>query len=312
MIPLLVIAGPTASGKSRLAVDLCLRYGGEVVSADSMQVYRMMDIGTAKTAPEEMKGVPHHMMSIVDPRENFSVANYVARASRIIREINARGRLPVLAGGTGLYISSLVDNVIFTQTKSDPALRRSLKALAAQEGGTSLLDMLAKFDPESAARLHPNDLARIIRAIEIYKTTGVTMSELLRLSKAVPPDYRLCMVGLYFSDRAALYARINARVDGMFAMGLEEEARKLYSYCGPGATAAQAIGYKELFEYFEGRSTFNEAAERIKKETRRYAKRQMTWFGRDSRINWLDCTALGDYENILAAASEVIDNSGLV
>lgn len=310
-IPLVAVVGPTASGKTRLAIDICLKYGGEVVSADSMQVYTGMDIGTAKPGTGEMKGVAHHMLDIADPREPFSVADYVKMARNCIGDVFSRTKLPVLAGGTGLYINSVVDNINYTETKSDFALRERLSDLAQKKGGEALLEILREFDPEAAGQLHPNNTGRIIRAIEVYKLSGITMSEARRRSRLVPSPYRLCMIGLHFSDRELLYGRINERVDAMLSAGLADEVKRLLDSGVPeNSTAMQAIGYKELSECLRGESSIGETAEAVKQATRHYAKRQMTWFRRDTRINWLD--AGKNYENMCRAAFDIIDNSGIL
>ena len=286
-IPLLCVVGPTASGKTALAVALAEALGGEVISADSMQIYETMQIGTARPTPEEMRGVPHHLCGFLPLSQPYSVARFVEDAAACAREIAGRGRLPVVAGGTGLYVSSLINGIVFQEEEPDPALRESLQRRGEQEGGEALLRELAEFDPESAARLHPNNLGRIIRAIEIYRRTGCTMTEQLRRSREQGSPYRLCMLGLTFADRAQLYRRIDLRVDGMLAAGLEEEARRVLAM-SHGATALQAIGYKELAPYLRGERSREEAIELLKRETRRYAKRQLTWFRRDERIHWLE------------------------
>jgi tRNA dimethylallyltransferase len=284
-IPLLVVCGPTASGKTALAVELAMRRGGEVVSGDSMQIYRELAIGTALPTEEEKRGVPHHLFSFVDPAERFSVADYTALAGETIAAIHSRGRLPIVAGGTGLYISSLVDNLTFTPMESDPALREELAAYAEKNGNHALWERLYAVDPALAATLHPNNRGRVIRALEVYRLTGIPMSEQQRRAREQPSPYAPHMLGLTFRDRERLYARIDARVDKMLASGLVKEAQTLMNKAT--ATAAQAIGYKELFPYLRGEISLDEAAEAIKRETRRYAKRQMTWFRRDARIRWL-------------------------
>ena len=292
-IPLAVVAGPTASGKTGLAVELALRLNGEVVSADSMQIYRRMAIATAKPTLQEMKGVPHHLIDFLEPGESFSVAQYVQRARQVIGEIHSRGKLPIVAGGTGLYIQSLVDNVSFSPQPEDPELRERLRQKAEREGAQALLEELREFDPQSAARLHPNNLGRVIRAIEVYRLTGRTMTQQLEDSRREPSPYRLCMLGLTYSRRELLYDRINRRVDVMMEEGLLEEARQMRRE-KLSSTAAQAIGYKELEGYFAGQEPLEEALERMKRETRRYAKRQLTWFRRDSRFHWLEMDKLGE------------------
>lgn len=293
-IPLAVVLGPTASGKTALAVDLALRFGGEIVSADSMQIYKGMNIATAKPTPAEMRGVPHHLMDFLDPSEGFSVADYAALAHQTIREIRSRQRLPILAGGTGLYIDAVVNNISFAEIKTDPRLREELMRLAHQKGAAYLLDELKDFDPDTAAKLHPNNLPRIIRAIEVYRLTGVTMAEHQRRSKMNPTPYRSVLIGLGFRDRQKLYERIDARVDRMLENGLLEEARTVLQKKGL-KTAAQAIGYKELKRYFDGEESLAEAAEKIRQESRRYAKRQLTWFRKNTSVSWL---YVDDYQNM--------------
>lgn len=304
-IPLLVIGGPTASGKTRLAAELALRHSGEVVSADSMQIYRGMEIGTAKPTPEETLGVPHYLMGFVEPGQSFSVADYVALAKETIVDIHSRGHLPVLAGGTGLYIRSLITNTAFTEADNDPALRAELTQRAAQEGTEGLMQELRSFDPESADRIEPRNLPRLIRAIELYRVTGVTMTEHLRRSRLVPSPYRVCFLCLGFRDRERLYERINQRVDEMFRRGLVEEAKELLEMPS-GATAMQAIGYKELLPYFRGEVSLPETQDTIKRETRRYAKRQLTWFRREEQARWLFVDDYAQWDALRDAAEEII------
>ncbi len=313
-IPLLAVVGPTASGKTKLAVELALRTGGEVVSADSMQIYKGMAIGTARPTPEEMRGVPHHMIGVADPRVHCSVAQYAQAARACIAQIHARGRLPVLAGGTGLYVQAVVDNISFSPTQRDDALRRELERTARERGGEALLETLRAFDPETAGALHPNNVGRIIRAIEVYKTTGVTMAEQNRRSRLTPPPYRTLMLGLCFADRAELYRRIDRRVDAMLDAGLVNEVRRLL---GAGVTRAdtslQAIGYKEIAAVLCGQTppaqaALAQAVEDVKRESRRYAKRQLTWFRRDARIHWIEAgEAGGGAENICRQAFALVD-----
>ena len=285
-IPLIAVAGPTASGKTSLAVELCIRLGGEVVSADSMQLYRGMDIATAKPTPEEMRGVPHHLVDFLDIGSEFSVADYVAAAHEAIGDISNRGKLPVVCGGTGLYIDSLIENIRFEKTVSSTPLRAELKKLAEEKGGGYLLEMLRNIDPETASRLHENNLNRIIRALEVYKTTGETMSEQIKNSRSEESPYNACVLGLDYKDRQVLYERIGRRVDMMLEAGLLEEAERVVS--DPRLkTARQAIGYKELAPYFEGTAPLEECIENLKQATRRYAKRQLTWFRRNKSIHWL-------------------------
>lgn len=289
--PLLVICGPTASGKTGLAVAVAKRLNGEVVSADSMQLYRRMDIGTAKPTDEEMVGVPHHLIDLLDPGERFSVAQYVERAKAVIAEVDRRGRLPIVCGGTGLYVDSLTRNIRFVEMDENPALRKELAALAEAQGNQSVWEMLYRCDPQLAKRLHPNNLGRVIRGIEVYRASGVPLSEWQRRSREDAPAYRLCMVGLHW-PRERLYERIGRRVDAMMEQGLMDEARALWE-TGLSSTAMQAIGYKELFAYFSGEISLETAVEEIKRESRRYAKRQMTWLRRDERVHWIAAEEYG-------------------
>jgi len=286
-LPLLVVAGPTASGKTSLGVELAKRYNGEVISADSMQIYKGMDVGTAKATPEEMQGIPHHLLNFLDPTEQFSVADYVEKASALIKEIFSHGKLPIVVGGTGLYISSLVDNLTFSPMPQSPQLRDELKQKAAREGNEAVWKELRSIDPEAAEKLHANNLGRVIRAIEVYRLSGVTMTETVKNSRNEPSPYRLCMLALSAEDRQFLYDRIDLRVDIMMQQGILEEAKKLYEM-PLSSTARQAIGYKEFDGYFQGWATLEECVEKLKMETRRYAKRQLTWFRRDERYHWLE------------------------
>lgn len=308
-IPLLAVVGPTASGKTKLAVELALRTGGEVVSADSMQVYRGMEIGTARPTPGEMRGVPHHMLGVADPHGRYSVAQYAQAARECIAQIRARGRVPILAGGTGLYVQAVADNISFSPTRKDDALRRELARTARERGGEALLETLRAFDPETAGTLHPNNVGRIIRAIEVYRTTGVTMAEQNRRSRLTPPPYRALMLGLCFADRAELYRRIELRVDAMLEAGLIAEVQRLLDAgVTREDTALQAIGYKEIAAALCGRTTFAQAAEDVKRASRRYAKRQLTWFRRDARIHWIEAgEAGGGIENICRQAFALVD-----
>lgn len=285
-IPLPVIAGPTASGKTGLAIDLAKRCHGEVVSADSMQIYRDVSIGTARPSIEEMEGIPHHLMGFCPLDEKYSVARYVEDASVVIRDIAARGKQPILCGGTGLYIQSLVENLQFMPEDADPQLRERLLKRGREEGGEVLLAELAVIDPETASRLHPHDMGRIVRALEIYETTGVTMSEQLRRSRLKPSPYDYCLLVLDAHDRSFLYDRINRRTDIMLQQGLLDEAERVLCL-SPDATAVQAIGYKELIPYFTHELSLEEAAENLKRQTRRYAKRQLSWFRRMRDVHFL-------------------------
>ncbi len=299
-----VVAGPTASGKTSLAVKLAKKFDGEVVSADSMQVYKNMDIATAKPSKEEMEGVPHHLIGVIDEGSDFSVALYKEMALSAISDIISRGKLPIVAGGTGLYIDTLVNNTEFLDfEKSD--IRETLEERAKNEGIEKLYDELLEVDEEAAKKLHINDEKRIIRALEVYLSTGKTISQQCELSHLKGSDYRFCLIALGAENRDYLYERINRRVDVMLDMGLIEEAKKFF--CSDiSKTAKQAIGYKELKPYLDGYCTLEQAVENLKMQTRRYAKRQLTWFRRNEAISWLYIDTLTGDE-LLEKASDIID-----
>ncbi len=281
MIRAIALCGPTASGKTALSVRVAKRLGCEIISCDSMQLYRGMDIGTAKVKAEETLGVPHHMIDILDPREDFSVSDYREAALRVAEEITARGKLPFFVGGTGLYIDSLTRAPLSRVPESDPVLLEEYRRIAESEGGREALHArLGAVDPESAAAIHPNNVRRVIRALILYDMTGETKSELDRKSRCAPPDISVGMATLLFHRRETLYERVDRRVDEMLAAGLEDEVRALLSSGAltEGSTAAQAIGYKELLSYLHGSCTREEAADAVRLATRRYAKRQLTWF----------------------------------
>ena len=281
-----VITGPTATGKSVLGALVAKSRNGEVVSADSMQIYKHMDIGTAKPTEEERLGLPHHMIDIVPPWEDYSVARYVTEAAQCIAGILSRGKLPIIVGGTGLYIDSLISGRAFS-ARGGGDLRRELEADYDTLGGEAMLLKLRKFDPESAARLHPNDKKRVVRAFEVFRATSVPISQHDIESKAIPPRYDAIKIALTFSDREELYARINRRIDTMLEKGLQDEVSRLLDMgVPPGCTAMQAIGYKEMVDVVLGNCSLDAASDRIKMETRRYAKRQLTWLRRDAGIRW--------------------------
>ena len=308
----LTIVGPTASGKTRMAVELAKAHNGEVVSADSMQIYRRMDIGTAKPTAEEMDGIPHHMIDVADPEEDFSVARYVEMASACVDDILARGKLPIVAGGTGLYVDSLLSGRTFAAFSPESALRKELEAELAERGGEAMLEELSRVDPEAAARLHPNDHKRIVRALEVYRSTGKTISEHNRETRALPPRYEALTIGLNFQDRADLWARIDARVDQMAADGLEREVRELLSSgLSPRCTAMQAIGYKEFVAAVEGDMTWREAEELVKLRSRQYAKRQLTWFRRSRDTHWLLWEKNPNFGNARQRSTELLEEFGL-
>lgn len=283
---LIVVAGPTASGKTACAVELCRLIDGEVVSADSMQIYRGMDVLSAMPTAEEMKGVPHHMLGIADPSEKYSAAMYRERANEIIADIHARGKRAVVCGGTGLYINALTRPLSFSE-RSDEKLHDELMAMADEPGGRRKLhDMLAEVDPESAARLHENDVRRVVRAIEIYRLTGITQTQQAKLDAQREGDYNETIFALDW-PRDVLYSRIDRRVDMMLEAGLVDEVRRLMADSERYPTAAQAIGYKEIAAALMGRMTMAEAVIYVKQATRNFAKRQMTWFRRDDRTVWI-------------------------
>ncbi len=309
---ILVICGPTASGKTDLAAELALRLGGEVVSADSMQVYRRMDIGTAKPTEEEKRGVPHHMIDVADPGENYSVARYVQQAVPIVDGILARGKLPVVAGGTGLYIDHLVAGRQFAPFTPDSGLRSELQAQAKAEGLPALRAQLERVDPEAAARIHPNDEKRTIRALEVFLSTGKPLSRHDADSRALPPRYTPLTIALNFAQRPDLWARIDRRVDEMMARGLEGEVRALLAEgVPPDCTAMQAIGYKELAAAILGGRPAAEGAQEVKLRSRQYAKRQLTWFRRNREAHWFEWEKIPDFSAALSFSTELIRDVGL-
>ncbi|MCQ2476795.1 MAG: tRNA (adenosine(37)-N6)-dimethylallyltransferase MiaA [Clostridia bacterium] len=304
-IPLIAVVGPTASGKTSLGVNICKRIGGQVVSCDSMQIYKGMDIATAKPTADEMQGVPHHLIDFASPAELFSVAAYCEKAKKCIDEIRLAGDIPVLVGGTGLYYSSLVDNIGFIEQETDYEYRQYLRDRAEKEGAAVLLAQLKEIDPEAASKLHENNLGRVIRALEIYHSTGKTKSEQNELSRSVPSPYKLTAICLDARDRQVLYDRINMRVDIMLENGLLEEAKRFFE-SDPSGTAVQAIGYKELKPYLDGEKSLDECVENLKMQTRRYAKRQLTWFRRDERMHFLYIDDYSSAEELTDAAMEII------
>jgi len=286
--PIVVITGPTATGKTELGIALALEAGGEVVSADSMQLYRGMDIGTAKPSPAERRGIPHHMFDVASPEESWSAARYVEAASACVDDILARGKLPIVVGGTGIYIGSLLAGRDFAPAPSDPALRARLGEEYDQSGGESFRTRLAALDPERAGKLSPNDRRRLVRAMEVCLLTGHSMTEHDRLSRLQPPRYASLRFALSFENREILYARIDARVGLMEEAGLFDEVQALLNAgLSPGCTAMQAIGYKEAAAALRGECSREEALDAIRLASRRYAKRQLTWLRRDGQLRWL-------------------------
>lgn len=309
---ILVISGPTASGKTRLAAELAKRHNGEVVSADSMQIYRRMDIGTAKPTPEEMQGVPHHMIDVADPEEDFSAARYVDMASRCADDVLSRGKLPILAGGTGLYIDSLLSGRTFAAFDGASPLRSELEARYAQEGGEALLRELARADPAAAARLHPNDAKRIVRALEVWLSTGRTITQHNEETRAVPPRYDALTLTLDFERREDMWARIDRRVDKMMQAGLVEEVRALLDSGVPErCTAMQAIGYKEIIPVVLGDAAAADAAAQVKLRSRQYAKRQRTWFRRNQEAKRLLWGPVPNFADVLQRSTAYLEEFGI-
>lgn len=304
---ILVIAGPTASGKTKLSVELAKRYNGEIISADSMQIYRYMNIGTAKVTPEEMEGIPHYLIDILEPSESFSVAEFCRRTRELIDDITSRGKLPIIAGGTGLYITSLLDGVQFVDKTGDEVLRQELYEKAKEEGPNSVYAILQNLDPEGAKEIHPNNVIRVVRAIEMFHQTGRSKVENMAESKKAEMPYDALYLALGAHDRGFLYDRINRRVDIMMEQGLLEETKSLIEN-GFGQTSANAIGYKELVAYLEGRAELDWCISELKKGSRHYAKRQLTWFNRDTRARWLYIDGYDDYTQLIEEASHLVND----
>lgn len=303
----LAVAGPTASGKTSLGVALAKEYDGEVISADSMQIYKGMDIASAKPTEEEKEGIPHHLIDFLDRGVTFSAADYVKLAREKIDDVLSRGKLPIIVGGTGLYIDSLLNNVKFSEGGSDEAYRSELYEFAENNGNAALHARLAEIDPEAAASIHPNNLVRVTRALEVYHVTGRTFSELKAESRLEESPYNSLIIGLDYAERQHLYNRINLRVDEMVKNGLIEEARALWHESGM-KTAANAIGFKELIPYFENKMTLDECIDKIKQETRRYAKRQLTWFRKNERIQWIILGEIAKKTEISEKSKKYIEN----
>ncbi|MFD1884257.1 tRNA (adenosine(37)-N6)-dimethylallyltransferase MiaA [Paenibacillus wenxiniae] len=300
---LLVLIGPTAVGKTAISIEIAKRFGAEIISGDSMQVYRGMDIGTAKIKPEEMQGIPHHLIDIHDPSEPFSVAEFQQRCRELIPAISSRGKLPFIVGGTGLYVESVSYEFQFSESGADEEFRRQQMEYAEQHGAQALHDRLATIDPKTADRLHPNDQRRIIRALEVHHLTGVKLSDQLASQTRTSP-YELCIVGLTM-DREMLYKRIEARIDQMLDEGLLDEVQHLLNLgYTPGMVAMQGLGYKEIATYLTGGTSLKEAVVLLKRDTRRFAKRQLSWFRHMHDIHWVDVT---DVENKEGHIDKVYD-----
>ncbi len=306
---MIAIVGPTASGKTRLSVQLAEHLDAEIVSFDSMQVYRGMDIGTAKPTLEERRGIVHHMMDVAEPSEDYSVSRYVNQADAVVQEILARGKSVILVGGTGLYVDSLVagrEFAPFPQT----GLREELTKIAEEQGISVLVERLRAVDPEAAESIHPSNQKRVIRALEVYLETGKTITEHNRETQTRPPKYAPVWIGLDYVNRAALYARIDKRVEEMFAQGLLDEVRRLLDSGIPAsATAMQAIGYKEAVAHLRGEASAAEAVAAIQLATRHYAKRQRTWFRRNEKVHWLELEDSPDFDEVFSRTLPLLTDS---
>ncbi len=297
----MVLIGPTAVGKTKLSIELAKKLNGEIISGDSMQIYKGMDIGTAKITIEEMEGVRHHLIDIKEPNESYSVAEFQKDVRSLIHDITSRGKLPMIVGGTGLYIQSVLYDYHFTEHASDLIYRGKLEEVLDKQGITPLYNSLKEIDPESAERIHPNNTRRVIRALEIYHTTGKTMSEYLE-SQTSELLYNVAIVGLMM-DRDLLYERINQRVELMIEMGLLQEVSNLYHKGLRGCQSVQAIGYKEIYDYLDSKVSLEEAIEQLKQNSRRYAKRQLTWFRNKMDVKWFDVTNQPQIETL----EEILD-----
>lgn len=308
---LICICGPTASGKTALSVALAQQLHTEIISADSMQIYRGMDIGTAKPTEAERCGVPHHLLDICDPGEPFSVARYVELADAAAQDILRRGMIPVVAGGTGLYMDALIECSTFTGDETDLSIREKYQRMAAEQGNIAVHECLRRVDPEGAARLHPNNLKRVIRALEVYEQTGMTLDAFNRLHKRPAPKYQAIKIGVCPAERQLLYERIDKRVDQMLADGLLDETRRLLERGALAGTAAQAIGYKELLGFLQGEQPLEECVALLKQRSRNYAKRQLTWLKRDDNIHWIYYNRGEELPLVLQEATKYLQNHGV-
>ena len=308
---LICICGPTASGKTALSVALAKQLHTEIISADSMQIYRGMDIGTAKPTAEERQGVPHHLLDVCAPGEPFSVARYVELADAAAQDVLSRGMIPVVAGGTGLYMDALIECSTFSGDETDLSVREKYQRMAAERGNEAVHACLARVDPEGAERLHPNNLKRVIRALEVYEQTGMTIDAFNRLHKRPAPKYAALKIGVCPSERQTLYDRIDRRVDQMLADGLLEETKHLLDRGALTGTAAQAIGYKELLGYLQGEAPLEDCVALLKQRSRNYAKRQLTWLKRDDNIHWIYYNNGEELPAILQEATEYLQKHGV-
>ncbi|MBS4211747.1 tRNA (adenosine(37)-N6)-dimethylallyltransferase MiaA [Bacillus sp. FJAT-49825] len=302
---LLVIIGPTAVGKTKLSIEMAKCFNGEIISGDSMQIYRGMDIGTAKIRKDEMEGIPHHLIDIREPDENFSVAEFQTLVRAKIKEIAEKGKLPIIVGGTGLYVQSVIYDYQFSDVSGDDEFRTQLEERANREGNEALYKELIEVDPESAAEIHPNNLRRVIRALEIFHLTGKTRQEIQK-SQVLDLLYQTALVGLTM-DRDKLYERINSRVDLMMQEGLFEEVKGLYGQGLRDCQSIQAIGYKEIYDYLDGKISLEEAVENLKQNSRRYAKRQLTWFRNKMEVEWFDVTNVNSFAKKIMEISQYVE-----
>lgn len=309
-IPLVAVVGPTASGKTALAVELAKALDGEVLSFDSMQLYKGMDVATAKPTLEEMQGVPHHLIDCVDPVETYSVARFQEDAAGIIDDIVGRGKRCILVGGTGQYLDALIQNLQFLDTGDHKEVRARLRKELEEDGVDALYERLCDIDPEYAKGIHPNNTGRVLRALEVYELTGYTMSYQIARSRELPGRYDCCYIGLDARERDYLYRRIDKRVDLMVEKGLLQEA-EAFLRNPPGSTAAQAIGIKEMLPYLQGDAELETCKDRLKADTRHYAKRQLTWFRRNPKVHWLYIDETLDLAELTAQALDIIKQEAI-
>ncbi len=311
--PLIILAGPTATGKTALSIDLAKAVNGEIISADSMQVYRHMDIGSAKVTKEEMEGVPHHLIDVLEPAEEFNVVLFQKMARQAAEEIESRGHIPILVGGTGFYIQALLYNIDFAENDEDRRLRRSLEEIAKEQGASALYEKLRAVDPESCEIIHANNVKRVIRAIEFYEKTGKKISAHNREQRQNISPYRFAYFVLN-DDREKIYRQIDQRVDLMMERGLVEEVRALRAMgCSRGMVSMQGLGYKEILSYLEGEISQEEAVYLIKRDTRHFAKRQLTWFKREKEVTWIEKNVF-DYssQNMLAFMQDFLHEKRII
>ncbi len=305
------VVGPTASGKTALAIALAKKLNTEIISADSMQIYKELSVGTAKPTIEEMQGIPHHLIDIMLPSEEFSVAKFSELADEKAQELLSRSKIPIVCGGTGLYLNALIEGNKFENNERNSELREKLWQEYEEFGALYMHDKLKAVDTVSAENIHMNNVKRVLRALEVYIETGIPLTELNKINKAENDKYKACIIGICPNDREVLYNRINLRVDLMLEAGLLEEAKKVFEYENLSQTAKQAIGYKEFFPYFKDEMSLEECAETLKRNTRKYAKRQLTWFRRDSRVKWILYNENDNFESIFQNSTKVLEEFGV-